>query len=465
MQSNEYISAEPQADDDPGDISPQNVHRTLDGYLFTALEHLRSFASLRLAIHLQKEAPPLHRLEPPAAHDESSFAKFIRHCGPSDAEMIVLLTALAPHVVPGFFDTIIQEFLPGGGELLEFGGLKGTHHRGTLPTGETTLFLLAGTDPRARLEFLPVLDDRNFLFQQKILSLETVRAGEPALSGRLILDQEFVEVFTTGKVGLPQLSINFPAQHISTAMEWDDLVLPESVWHQIKELENWIKHHHTLMSDWGMDKKLKPGYRVLFYGPAGTGKTLTASLLGKYTGRDVFRIDLSLVISKYIGETEKNLAALFDKAEHKDWILFFDEADAIFGKRTGVRDAHDKYANQEVSYLLQRIETHSGLTILASNFKNNIDEAFIRRFNSIIYFPAPGEEERFQLLQKGFPPTLTLASDVDLRAIAARYELTGSHIINAIQYICLAALERGDFSVSNDDIIKGVRRELEKEGK
>jgi SpoVK/Ycf46/Vps4 family AAA+-type ATPase len=204
---------------------------------------------------------------------------------------------------------------------------------------------------------------------------------------------------------------------------------------------------------------------VLFYGPPGTGKTLTATLLGKYTGRDVFRVDLALVVSKYIGETEKNLAGLFDKAEHKDWILFFDEADAIFGKRTGVRDAHDKYANQEVSYLLQRIEMHSGLTILASNFKNNIDDAFLRRFNSIVYFPPPSVEERHALLDRAFPAALTLASDVDLRAIATHFEVTGSHIMNAVQHICLSALARGTHSVTHDDVVRGIRKELEKEGK
>ena len=132
---------------------------------------------------------------------------------------------------------------------------------------------------------------------------------------------------------------------------------------------------------------------MLFHGPPGTGKTLTAGLLGKIAQKDVYRIDLSMVISKYIGETEKNLARLFDKAERKDWILFFDEADSLFGKRGQVKDAHDKYANQEVSYLLQRVEAYNGLVILASNFKNNIDEAFLRRFQSIIYFPLPAKEE------------------------------------------------------------------------
>jgi SpoVK/Ycf46/Vps4 family AAA+-type ATPase len=174
--------------------------------------------------------------------------------------------------------------------------------------------------------------------------------------------------------------MNFPAQRITTEMEWKDLVLNEQTLAQIEELHAWINHSSTLLYDWGMKRQFKLGYRVLFYGPPGTGKTLTASLLGKYTGKDVYKIDLSMVVSKFIGETEKNLSSLFTKAESKDWILFFDEADALFSKRTNVRDAHDKYAHQEVSYLLQRVENYDGLVILSSNLKSNIDDAFIRRF-------------------------------------------------------------------------------------
>lgn len=433
--------------------------------LVNALTYLKKYTMSRLGEHFGKEVSFSGELDLPEESDDTPFARFVRSYHLSKQEMIVLLTALVPHLIPGFFDSLIQQFLPQGGEFPEFGGVKGTQHRGTLPTGETAMFLLAGTDPGSRIRTLSFFDPNGFLFKQKIVSLEPTGRNEPFLSGKLILEPEFAEVFTTGKVGLPQLSINFPAQHITTEMEWDDLVLNQRIWRQIKELQSWIGHHDKLMSDWGMGRKLKPGYRVLFYGPPGTGKTLTATLLGKFTGREVFRVDLSMVVSKFIGETEKNLASLFDKAEHKDWILFFDEADAIFGKRTGVRDAHDKYANQEVSYLLQRIEMHSGLTILASNFKNNIDNAFIRRFNSIIYFPFPSDEERLRIWQQSFPGVLNLGQDVDLRQIAAAYELTGAHIMNVVQHICLSALEKKTEVISHAEILSGIRRELEKEGK
>ena len=212
------------------------------------------------------------------------------------------------------------------------------------------------------------------------------------------------------------------------------MTLQDDLLSQIEEIKTWMKHGRTLMKDWGMEKKLRPGYRCLFYGPPGTGKTMTACLLGKYIERDVYKIDLSMVVSKYIGETEKNLAKVFDQAETKEWILFFDEADALFGKRTNISDAHDKYANQEVSYLLQRIEDFDGAVILASNMKSNLDDSFTRRFESIINFPMPKPAERLRLWQNGFSRVSTLEDKIKLKQIAGRYELSGGAIINIIRF-------------------------------
>lgn len=423
---------------------------------------LHTFANQRLKNYFEQKPISFPEFQ---FSDNSSLSNFIRHYKLGKAEIILLASSLMPHVIPGFFDKIIEKYLPNGGDFPEFGGLKFDKHRGMIPTGETVLFLLAGVDIQERLKFFSLFGPNHPLFKHHILTLDTVKNGEPRLAGQLILDPEYVEVFTTGKISLPNLSINFPAEHLQTEMTWEDLVLPDLVWNQIKDLQVWLKHKETLLSEFDLGRKIKPGYRALFYGPPGTGKTLTATLLGKYTNKEVFRIDLSMVVSKYIGETEKNLSSLFDKAEHKDWILFFDEADAIFGKRTGVRDAHDKYANQEVSYLLQRIESYNGLVILASNFKNNIDTAFIRRFNSIIYFSAPKAEERLMIWEKTLPKQFTLEDDSILKELAQQYELTGSHILNIIQYISLASLENKNYTVSREMMIKSIKREMEKEGK
>ena len=443
---------------------PKPLTMTNHVNIITVLPLLRAAISVRLQSHIQKTefTPP----EPPVfTQDNSPFSHFLTTHAPNIEEYLLLLLALTPHLQPDFFTRIIAEHLPQGGDFPEFGGVKAANHRGILPTGETAQFILAGDDLEKRLEVQAMLSGEHWFAKKHILWLETVREGEPLMSGRLILDPEVVEQLTTGIISKPRFSTDFPAEHIETEMDWKDLVLHPNTRRQIGEIENWISHHGTLLHDWGMKKKIKPGYRALFYGPPGTGKTLTATLLGKYTGREVFRIDLSRVVSKYIGETEKNLSKLFDKAENKDWILFFDEADALFGKRTGIRDAHDKYANQEVAYLLQRVEGYAGLVILATNQKSNVDDAFTRRFQSIIHFPMPGAEERYHLWQRAFPPQIAVAEDLDWRQIAARYELSGANILNIMHYCAVEALADKSQRLDRQRLEAGIMREFVKEGK
>jgi SpoVK/Ycf46/Vps4 family AAA+-type ATPase len=285
------------------------------------------------------------------------------------------------------------------------------------------------------------------------------------MSGQLILDREFVEKITLGKITPPAFSTDFPASRITTLQTWEDLILPNSTSLQIQDILTWLKYKEALLDGLGMSRKLKPGYRALFYGPPGTGKTLSANLLGKYTNKVIYRVDLSSVVSKYIGETEKNLANLFKRAENKDWILFFDEADALFGRRTLVQNSHDGYANQKVAYLLQRIETYQGLIILASNFKSNLDEAFLRRFQSIIHFPMPRMQERLCLWENAFPDKLSFDTDVDLKQLAQKYELTGADIMNIVQYVCLNVLAKESYIISYEGIIEGIKMEFMKSGK
>ncbi|MBE9082617.1 ATP-binding protein [Tolypothrix sp. LEGE 11397] len=396
---------------------------------------------------------------------ETPLNSFIRKHKLDTAEQLTLLMAIAPHLQPDFFDRLITANLPQAGDYPQIGGWRGKAHRGFLPTGETVLFMLGGDRFAERLRLQQMFSEEHPFARDRVIYLDSPAEGEPMMSGKLVMLQDYVELFTQGSFSRPHFSINFPAQRITTEMEWEDLVLNTQTLQQIHELEAWITHSRTILYDWNMKKKLKLGYRALFYGPPGTGKTLTASLLGKYTGKDVYKIDISMVVSKFIGETEKNLANLFARAESKDWILFFDEADALFGKRTNVRDAHDKYANQEVSYLLQRIENYDGLVILSSNLKSNIDEAFIRRFQSIIQFPIPNVKERSQLWQMAFPSQIKLAESVDLPKLSAAYELTGSDILNIVQHCCLQALQRGDAVIHHEDILDAIKRELNKAGK
>jgi len=428
------------------------------------LDFLRAVVSGRLKLSLS--GMDERRIPLPAFYaDGSPFALFLAEHQPDVEELVIVGLALAPHILSDFFGRLIAEQLPEGGDLPEFGGVKGANHRDILPTGETAQFVLAGGDIEKRLGVQRILGSEHWLARKHMLWLEPVREGEPVMSGRLVLEPEMVERLTAGTVSRPRFSAEFPAECIETELAWEDLVLHPGTRRQIREIENWIDHNDTVLRDWGMKKRIKAGYRALFYGPPGTGKTLAATLLGKQAGKDVFRIDLSRLVSKYIGETEKNLSRLFDRAENKNWILFFDEADALFGKRTEIRDAHDKYANQEVAYLLQRIEGYDGLVILATNQRANIDDAFTRRFQAVIHFPMPRPEERYEIWNKTFPPQIRIADDIDWQQVAARYELTGAGILNVTHFCAIEALADRSHYLDAKRLEAAIMREYIKEGK
>ncbi|MFT3794688.1 ATP-binding protein [Flavobacterium sp.] len=388
---------------------------------------------------------------------ENSFAEALER-PTTHEEAVILLMALAPHVHPDFFDEIVRELHPDGGDFPEFGGVREGNHRGMMPTGETVLCVLAGEAIDSRLEIQRLFSPEHWFAKENILLLEQVSEGQPMMSGKLILPKAVVHLLSYGEKLKPKFGSDFPAQEVSTPMDWDDLVVNETVAAQINQIKLWISHHQTLMTDWGMGKHLLPGFRTLFYGPSGTGKTLTATLLGKQFGRPVYRIDLSQVVSKYIGETEKNLEKIFRQAEHKNWILLFDEADALFGKRTSAKSSNDRYANQEVSYLLQRIERFNGLVILTSNFKNNIDDAFLRRFNSIVKFAKPTIEQRLKLWANAIPKKIGANREL-IGQLAIEYELTGAQIVSAIMHASLLALEeKVDFLFEGEPVARNQKR-------
>lgn len=378
-------------------------------------------------------------------------------------EIIILLMALLPRLDPALLKRVYLEFP--NSALFDFCSVN-DNGRLFYPTIQSVQYILGGESISERLQALDYFAPDAVLVKDEIITLPGSAHDQTSFNSQINISQEAFNAIVFGSELLPKMSNDFPAEQLHTRRSWTDLILPQSTLDELQSIEAWYSSSRILMEEWDMQKKLKPGFRVLFYGDPGTGKTLAASLLGKYTKRPVFRVDVSMLVSKYIGETEKQLAKLFDKAENKNWILFFDEADAIFGKRTNVRDAHDKYANQEVSYLLQRIETFSGLIILASNFKNNMDKAFTRRFHSCIKFNNPKHEERLRIWQHNLPLQLQL-EDIDLEQIAKRYELTGSNIMNVIQDVSLKtiALKDPDYKVTSEMLLESIRKEYAKEDK
>jgi hypothetical protein len=429
----------------------------------------REVLERRFRMHAGKEEHRdiFARLRPPhVPRHKSSYAEVISRFAFGPAERLVLILAYIPHVRPDVLDPFLIQNQSVQRRFTEFGGFVGTAHGGFLPTAETALFLLAGEDIEARLRWQELFDTDQVFLKRGIIALDRRHREEPPLSAALVLEPEYIEYLSTGRTYHPPFSPEFPAQRITTALEWDDLVLDRATREDVSEIVAWVRHEQALMEDWGLNRRLKPGFRTLFYGPPGTGKTLTATLLGKVTGLSVYRIDLSKVVSKYIGETEKNLASLFDHAQHQNWILFFDEADALFGRRTESRNANDHHANQQIAYLLQRIEDFPGVVILATNIRTHLDEAFARRFQSVVLFRIPSFEQRLRLWEDSFKDKpYRLGNDVDLRRLAQDHELTGGGINNVLRYACLRAVERDPPDVRAEDLMFGIRRELHKEGK
>ena len=256
------------------------------------------------------------------------------------------------------------------------------------------------------------------------------------------------------------------ARRIEPTVGWDDLVLPAVVEAQLRELTARARHRDRVIGEWHMGTKGARGVGVtaLFAGDSGTGKTMSAEVVGHDLALDVYVIDLSTVVDKYIGETEKNLDRIFTEADRVNGILLFDEADALFGKRSEVKDARDRYANVEVAYLLQRMERFDGLAVLTTNLRSNVDEAFVRRLDAIIDFPMPEEEHRRRLWAANLAPDLPVADDIDLDFLARRFKISGGNIRNVcVTAAYLAAAE--DRPVAMPDLVRATEREYRKLGR
>jgi AAA+ superfamily predicted ATPase len=262
------------------------------------------------------------------------------------------------------------------------------------------------------------------------------------------------------------LSLGHLAQRIEPRFTWDELILPPDPLRQLHEITDRLRFAHRVQDEWAFRRRIAnaTGVSVLFAGESGTGKTLAVQVIARELGLVLYRIDLSAVVSKYIGETEKNLSVIFKEARSSNAILFFDEADAIFGKRSEVKDARDRYANIEVAYLLQEIEEYDGLAIMATNLRQNLDEAFTRRLDFVVDFPFPDETYRERLWQAHFPPEAPLGADVDLTSLAYTYHLAGGNIRNAaLASAYLAAADGG--VITQEHIRNAVRREHQKMGR
>ncbi|MGB3463632.1 MAG: ATP-binding protein [Cyclobacteriaceae bacterium] len=402
-----------------------------------------------------------------ASTGDSSYERLVTENEMDSNHRILLMLAVIPHIRPQLLDIFFTKNSNFDKPFTEFGGLQQQGTGGFIPTVETACFLISAGDLSDRFQVLKLLSAGSPLISEDIIRIGEIeeQSANSFFSRSISLNEIYRDYFITGRKADPESLNVFPAAKIETQMEWSDLVLEEAVKTEIDQICQWINNAGKLKDLVAVRKYVKPGFRCLFYGPPGTGKTLTASLIGKETDRDVYRIDLSMIVSKYIGETEKNLSRVFDYAEKRNWILFFDEADALFGKRTQTNSANDRFANQEVAYLLQRIEDFPGIVILASNLKSNLDEAFARRFQAMIYFPMPDIAQRLTLWENMFSSEVALEEACDLSYIAENYELSGGSAINVFRYGLLKAMSRDSLQVKYIDLIDGIRKEYLKYGR
>ncbi|MCU0512536.1 MAG: ATP-binding protein [Anaerolineae bacterium] len=400
-----------------------------------------------------------------------------------------------------------EGYLNGAGLLLEKWELCLNEHDGQPPAYlwqallayPLPLFISARTDwepldidrPRRllRLEFgLPAVPERRATWQQLIDRHEM--AVEPRVLEELANKFRFTRrqiaravhaaadfAATRGEAVTPgdlyagaqahaSLRLGKLASRIVPRYDWEDLVLPPDPLAQLRELTDRAMHTHRVHQEWGYGRKIAPAARIsaLFAGDSGTGKTMSAEVIARTLGLILYKIDLSSVVSKYIGETEKNLGAIFEEARSSNAILFFDEADALFGKRSEVKDARDRYANIEVAYLLQQIENYDGVAIMATNLRQNLDEAFTRRLDFVIDFPFPEAEYRQRIWRAHFPAAAPLAPDLDLSEIAENYRLAGGNIRNAALAAAYLAAAAGS-AISMAHLRNAIRREHQKMGR
>ncbi|HUI40216.1 MAG TPA: AAA family ATPase [Methanothrix sp.] len=283
-----------------------------------------------------------------------------------------------------------------------------------------------------------------------------------ALEGRSDLERE--DIYRGCRVQSNR-RLSSLSKRVAATCQWKDIVLPDEKLEQLKDIVRWVKHKGEVYHDWGFGKKLAlgKGLNILFSGTSGTGKTLAASVLASELGLEMYKVDLSTVVSKYIGETEKNLSKIFQEAEQGNAILFFDEADAIFGKRSEVKDAHDRYANMEIGYLLQKMEEHEGIVVLATNLGKNMDEAFTRRMHFIVEFPFPEEEYRLAIWKTLLPAEAPVAEDVNFEFLARKLQVPGGNIKNILVGAAFLAAENGG-TITMEHVIKSAWKEYRKVG-
>lgn len=403
-----------------------------------------------------KQMPELHSMN-------DYYSSLINDLSLTNIERALLILCVAVYFKPEIFKPLIDVVKEKRKFSESVGGVLAGNNSAFIPTGETAIFLFTNGTLDQRLKILPLISPSHKLFTSGLLQfIPGEESFLPFTFSKLQISQDTYDLITTGRPNQPSFSMSFPATKVETLLDWDDLVLSDVTLNSLKDLEYWLKFESELFKNNSISKKIKKGYKVIFYGPSGTGKSLVAGLIGKKYDYDVYRVDVSQLSSKYIGETEKNIANLFNQAKNKKWILFFDEGESLFSKRSNSGSNNEKYSNQQVGFLLQMIEDFPGVLILATNLKGNMDDAFLRRFQKMIYFEAPDTEYRKVLWEKAFENTMPISEDIDFSAIAKSFDLVGGQIVNVVKQVLLRTKGQKQVEISKNILLHYIHEEKNK---
>ncbi len=398
------------------------------------------------------------------ANREQYFTLILGDYGGDEIVRTAFMLAYAAQFVPEYLDELHCRDSITDRPLTVFGVFFDGNQALLRVTWQTVAFLCRKKSGEV-IEFLPYTHPGHWLYRSRLLNYPESSVNFP-LHIPLLLDIRTLQpIFYPDEVDDFRLQ-ELAAKLLLTPLEWEDLVLTYQTATELDLVHRWLECRHQSQSAPIFRKYLGTGFRVLFEGPPGTGKSLTAALLGKRHNCPVYRVDLSLIVSKWIGETEKNLAHIFDLAEHQNWILFFDEAEALFARRTEVHSSNDRHANQLVGYLLQRIEHFDGTIVMATNFKDSIDRAFTRRFQCIVHFPEPDISSRLLLWKSVLRDLTQLSENLDLNDLAREYSLTGAEIRNIVQKLILRTWNGDNFEGADLAVLETIiEAELKKSGK
>lgn len=433
------------------------------------LQWLKQVMLYQISIHLRSKGVKAVGMtdnfpSPPVLEHQDAFDSFVSENKLSTEERLLLILGLSVHQQFDFFEPFIRDSFRKPIIYPDLGlSYQGSYHKGFIPTGETVLFLLSKPD-QPNMEFVEELfNESQFLIKHNILWLEKRQDDLAPLSGYLAVNPLFLNQVENKKIALSGLFQELPVQLLYSPLNDDELVLDNHARKQLQQLQSSINQHRHAKPEKN-EALAEKGILAVFAGDKGTGKTLAAILTGKKTGHALYRIDMSLVASKYIGETEKNLSQLFRAAEKNSWILYFDEADALFGKRTNVKDAHDRYANQEISYLLQQIDKQKLIIIISVSTKSILDKELLDRCDAVIHFQSPTTKVMYRLWKRALPQSdiLNNPSDKVLQSISKHFDIPAGIIPSVVQGCVEDCFKRKHIRITSAQIISGIQREVKR---